>query len=181
MRLSNFCCRRFGKRLLHYPKVLHCDVRRRRAASTFYHRVCKCDNGEQIKNRRGVCCELRGRFMQHFAESGCRSAFSAGWDLQETQAEGLEFESPCLNEIRPYLHLYPHSQSGFCRRAWARSCSTCTASPGRSAAGGWRPDLRPAPPCTSTLLMWPKCDREEEGVWKRLEVTHEWPNMRDTR
>lgn len=78
MRLSNLACRRFGNRLLHYPKVLHCDVRRRHAASTFYHRVCKCANGEQIKNRWGICCELIGRFMQHFAENGCRLLFQPG-------------------------------------------------------------------------------------------------------
>lgn len=82
-----------------------------------------------------------------------------GFDPSQWNHSSFQFDSSRLKEKGPYLHLYPHSRSGFCRRAWVRCGSTCTASPGRSAAGGWRPDLRPAPPCTSALLMWSKCDR----------------------
>lgn len=37
--------------------------------------TCKCDDEKQIKNWRGLCCDLRRRFMQHFAENGCSLLF----------------------------------------------------------------------------------------------------------
>lgn len=123
--------------------------------------TCKCDDEKQIKDWRGLFSDLRRRFMQHFAENGCNLLFQLVEICRGSKP--MKFDSTYLKEMRPYLRLHPHSQNGFCRRAWARSCSTCTVSPGRLAAGGWRPDLRPAPPCTSTLLMWPKCDREGES------------------
>lgn len=145
---------------------------KRHSAWTFYQLVCKCDNGEQ---------ELVSHLLR--LKRQVYAAFCRKWTQAMLWSKPMKplrsrIWFRMLERKGPYLHLYPHSQSGFCRRAWVRSCSTCTASPGRSAAGGWRPDLRPAPPCTSTLLMWSKCDRVGG---KRWEVTHEWTNMNDRR